>query len=542
MAYKNKFAELVQPLRTDYNLNQVPSVVSDPSKLSVTSLIDDSQLTKICDYLEARTDCVCFVSSKQLNDKNKDGHKKLDHVHIPIIFSDAVDYAVLARELSHLTGARITENNICKSTDNSNASIEKKFLSAAAYAIHAFQPYSGNPSFPTGYYWDGSTFVPLSLNAERKPDVSVVPASLPRFCVSGKAFRSNVNTKYLYWPLASDFRMKQGSPYGTYTDIINAFVNYRGILSQSSQAHQVKVDSAEFLMDLCEGKIKEYEMFSKCSPAVYLESRKHIPFALEYAYANTVVESRDVIFIQGESGVGKTTYAKAMAEKLGYKCYITSTGKNLFDDYRGEECIIMDDFRDNVLPFNEVLKVLDNNTPCKVSARYYNKYIIAKLIIITSSKPFNSFYKAVAEKDAEQYVQLARRVNTLINMTPEAIHYFKYDSASKSHTHFESYENTFDPASMFGVVDYDAKIRNLVALCDEFHGAVVAYEEEGHKIQANALSSVVDALKHELEIMRQQALEYWNLIHEGEEPPASFTDSYESPTMSIDSTDHPWCQ
>lgn len=119
--------------------------------------------------------------------------------------------------------------------------------------------------------------------------------------------------------------------------------------------------------------------------------------------------SKTCIYISGQSGSGKTTYAKILASKYynNDEIYITSGGGNPFDEYYGEKCIIIDDFRDSVLSYNDLLRLLDNHTSSSVGARYHNKNLArCELIILTSVKTPLELYKGI---DEERF-QLYRRI------------------------------------------------------------------------------------------------------------------------------------
>lgn len=124
------------------------------------------------------------------------------------------------------------------------------------------------------------------------------------------------------------------------------------------------------------------------------------------AQISTISNSKQVLYITGESGSYKTTYAKILATKLfgEDEIYITASGNNPFDEYYGEKCIIMDDFRDSNLSFSDLLKLLDNNTSSNVGARYSNKSLArCQLIILTSVKPLNDLYNGVGEDRFQLY-------------------------------------------------------------------------------------------------------------------------------------------
>lgn len=117
------------------------------------------------------------------------------------------------------------------------------------------------------------------------------------------------------------------------------------------------------------------------------------------------------IYITGLAGTGKTTLAKDIALKK-YKeddICISDAGKNPFDNYYGEKVLIVDDYRDYIMSYTDLLRLLDPYTNSNVGARYKNKNLArCELIIITSTKTPVELYPNVNE---ERY-QLYRRIQT----------------------------------------------------------------------------------------------------------------------------------
>lgn len=99
-------------------------------------------------------------------------------------------------------------------------------------------------------------------------------------------------------------------------------------------------------------------------------------------------------FIQGKSGAGKTTFAIGLAQKivsyakenqLGEWKISSAAATNPVDDYKGEEVFIMDDSRGVAMGATDWLNLLDPNNISPISARYHNKIMACRVIIITST-------------------------------------------------------------------------------------------------------------------------------------------------------------
>ena len=143
---------------------------------------------------------------------------------------------------------------------------------------------------------------------------------------------------------------------------------------------------------------------------------------------------KTILFIYGNSGLGKSRFAKELAKdiiqmaKLNNKKWqsITTAGTNMFDEVNGEEILLLDDVRGDSLTASDWLKVLDPYNISPISARYQNKIDAAKVIIITSSKhPLAFFYytKGNAYEDLSQYVRRIEHLATLKGTSEKPIFY-----------------------------------------------------------------------------------------------------------------------
>lgn len=120
-----------------------------------------------------------------------------------------------------------------------------------------------------------------------------------------------------------------------------------------------------------------------------------------------------VIYIHGRSGAGKTFFAnelvnriieKAKEQEYNWKTYHAGT-KNIFDEYFGEEIILLDDPRyDSLLP-SDWLKLLDPLNKSHLSARYKNKLVIGRLIVITNYMSLVDFFGQIQKEDLNQYIR-----------------------------------------------------------------------------------------------------------------------------------------
>lgn len=114
-----------------------------------------------------------------------------------------------------------------------------------------------------------------------------------------------------------------------------------------------------------------------------------------------------VIFVQGATGSGKSTFAKSLAINTKASYCISSSSNDVMQDYSCEDYLILDDLRDTTFSFEDLLKLLDNFVVSTIKSRYRNKMFLGEYIVITSAKPLCEWYKDTKEDRK----QLFRRIN-----------------------------------------------------------------------------------------------------------------------------------
>ncbi len=130
----------------------------------------------------------------------------------------------------------------------------------------------------------------------------------------------------------------------------------------------------------------------------------------------------DVMFIDGKGGTGKTYYAKKLLTQMGYDYCVSSSSNDPFQDYLGQKAIILDDLRDSAFDFEDLLKMLDNNTASSVRSRFTNKVFNGKLIVITSTVPLSYWYREYKYSDNKDEInQLYRRITSYVKVTHDLV-------------------------------------------------------------------------------------------------------------------------
>ena len=186
---------------------------------------------------------------------------------------------------------------------------------------------------------------------------------------------------------------------------------------------------SEIWEGIVSGQIRQYNITKHLKIDEYSRYKRQIKDAFEYRLKTLKTGDREMqtYYIWGDSGAGKTTFAKTIAVQLGYELYVSSGSNDVLDGYEGQECLILDDMRPSTLGLQDLLKLLDPHTGSSVKSRYYNKVLECKLIIITTTLPIDTFFKNVFTEETESLVQLQRRCTTKIHLTKETMKTYEYD-------------------------------------------------------------------------------------------------------------------
>lgn len=139
-------------------------------------------------------------------------------------------------------------------------------------------------------------------------------------------------------------------------------------------------------------------------PDAYLKANRVIDkledIALRNRVRNFMTEGE---WVYGPTGVGKSDYAFQVPGSR----YVWTDDKGWWDGYRGEDNVIIDEFRGQI-PFNELLRMVDKHPNYYVRRRNRSPMpFISKKVIITSSMPPWGVFKNLDKDDSIK--QLLRR-------------------------------------------------------------------------------------------------------------------------------------
>lgn len=227
---------------------------------------------------------------------------------------------------------------------------------------------------------------------------------------------------------------------------VRANFNYqeeiRRITEKVEKSRQLK--NSELLLDaLYKGEITKEEIEKSLSGSQYGRMKrqiedvwsKHLQFKAKEWREEMKKSGKqiEVIWISGKSGTGKTSLAKAYAEKLNRPYFITGSSRDIFQNYSGEHTMIIDEFRVNMIQYPDLLRILDPfGSQVMAPSRYSDKALSCDLIIITSPYSPVAFYNKLFAKEFENTIdsleQLLRRITLTIEMDDSHIKAVEYDN------------------------------------------------------------------------------------------------------------------
>lgn len=211
----------------------------------------------------------------------------------------------------------------------------------------------------------------------------------------------------------------------------------------------------QLLDALYEGKIQKTDVEDQLKGSQYGKIRKQIDDVDDRRLRKEAEDFREhmlknkipleTIWLFGGPGTGKTTLAKEIAKKKGNPFFVSGSSRDIFQNYKGEHTIILDDLRPKFIEYSDLLRITDPYSPSTMApSRYRDKYLACDLIIITS--PFSplQFYCEdfhIAPQDMEfelgecvdSFGQLKRRILLTIYITDMEFCLAEYDPISKSY-------------------------------------------------------------------------------------------------------------
>lgn len=227
-------------------------------------------------------------------------------------------------------------------------------------------------------------------------------------------------------------------------DEVKSNYNWKGEAQQAIDIENTEHRRKEIIEMIADGKIKRYNKSDYISISEYDKFNKSIEYAFKYReeiLARNTSRNMHCIFIQGDSGFGKTSFAKVWCKKQGLDFFCSSGSNDPLDNYAGQPVIILDDLRPSTYNLSDLLKLLDNNTASTVKSRYRNKVLETEYIIITTTLDINKFFSNVFSEEKETIVQLKRRCEIYMRVHKDNVDIYRYNKSSRDYDFISKIEN-----------------------------------------------------------------------------------------------------
>jgi hypothetical protein len=222
---------------------------------------------------------------------------------------------------------------------------------------------------------------------------------------------------------------------------------------------QSEINIQSVIDDIISGKIREYNQFELIPHQLWVKYTRRIESSFIY-FKEKIYMDKDrsirCVFISGDTGTGKTTFAKDYCKEKGKSYCISSSSNDPLQDYKGEDVLILDDLTESSFNYQDLLKLLDRHTKSSSKSRYHNKFFLGELIIITSVVQLSEWFY---DEPAESKKQLYRRIPLQYQLTDEEIKSFVYSDKYKRYE-YSGVLNNFVKAKMM-------ENREVVQLTDE---------------------------------------------------------------------------
>ena len=238
---------------------------------------------------------------------------------------------------------------------------------------------------------------------------------------------------------------------------------------------QEQIELQKIINQITEGKIREFNLTDFVDGVMYSKHTREIKAAFEYRrqILQQMDREMEVYFFCGDSGSGKTSYAKQIARDKGLSFFMSSSQNDVLDGYAGQDIIILDDLRPKSFELCDLLKFLDNNTNSTVKSRYHNKVIEAKIIIITSIYKIEDFFNRTGQDafNDEPITQFKRRCGLYAIFDQKEIKTYIYDPVLEEYEAFETFKNPINEKfpKMSPSEELKEKYRNLFTV-EIIHG------------------------------------------------------------------------
>jgi len=183
----------------------------------------------------------------------------------------------------------------------------------------------------------------------------------------------------------------------------------------------IKVKKAQMMMT---GNLEELFLNGELGAVDVIRAQK-LKTIFQLARPIEKYSKKLVLWFKGETGEGKTRKALEIAEMFNLSFWMTNDSLKWFDGYTGQELVIMDDFRKNMLgDWNYLLRLLDGYG---LAVQVKGGFAIwkPKIIIITSpATPHEAFSWVNKEGEEQGWDKEEQLIRRLTHENEEQIYQF----------------------------------------------------------------------------------------------------------------------
>lgn len=207
-----------------------------------------------------------------------------------------------------------------------------------------------------------------------------------------------------------------------------------------------KEETIQDIIDkILSGEIRQYNI-NLIPDNIYINYEKKINQAFKKRQLNLLANGNkremEVIYIYGDGGVGKSTYAREYCKSKGLSYAESSDDNDVFQDYQGQDVFIMDDPNFSHKHIKSMLRLLDNNYSSSAKSRYNNKHLMeCKLLIITSNDTVEKTFSKLSGTYMEKIYPLIRRITYKIHITTTTISVDALDEVKQDYVPVAEYQN-----------------------------------------------------------------------------------------------------
>ena len=251
------------------------------------------------------------------------------------------------------------------------------------------------------------------------PQIAMTVGLEPQFIEKAKRGRYGYDNMVAYLIHIKDVDKYQYQPEDVYTACGR---NYMGVYTlrreewlkgrAKKKATQAKQDVEWLESKLLIGEVVKsqmlltdeyYEIYARnkrrCDDALDTYSQRKIYKTIQ-AMENGEFKTT-VYFVTGSSHSGKSLFSETLARSIQQRVFdergekwtvCTTASSNPFDEYFGEEILLMDDLRGMALTASDWLKLMDPDRINTGSARYHNRKMACRVVIINSEKDALEFF------------------------------------------------------------------------------------------------------------------------------------------------------